>query len=90
MAASSIPLQPKQEILNVLAPPHIAAVTTPSFRKDSAKRLASAELIATTEGIAACRDHTEFPASGARRRVPVARLRYAPAYGAQWDCAAPG
>jgi predicted nucleic acid-binding protein len=58
----------EQEILNVLARPHIAALTVPSFRKDLAKRLASAELIATTKRIAACRDPTEFPASGTRRR----------------------
>jgi len=86
----------EQEILNVLAWPHIAALTIPSFRKDLAKRLATAELIATTKRIAARRDPTQFPASGTRRRragstaLRVARLRYPPAYGAQWDYAAPG
>jgi hypothetical protein len=58
----------EQEILNVLARPHIAALTVPSYRKDLAKLLASAELIAITERGAACRDPTEFPGSGARRR----------------------
>ena len=58
----------EQEILNVLAWPHIAALTIPSFRKDLAKRLATAELIATTKRIAARRDPTQFPASGTRRR----------------------
>jgi hypothetical protein len=55
------------EILNVLARPHIATLTIPSFREDLAKRLARAGLIATTEGIPASRDPTEFPASDARR-----------------------
>jgi putative PIN family toxin of toxin-antitoxin system len=49
----------EQEILNVLARPHIAAVTIPSFRRDLAKLLARAELIAITERIAACRDPTD-------------------------------
>jgi uncharacterized protein len=46
----------EQEILHVLARPHIAAVTIPSFRKDLAKLLARAELVTITERIAACRD----------------------------------
>jgi putative PIN family toxin of toxin-antitoxin system len=49
----------EQEILNVLARPHISAVTIPSFREDLAKLLARAELIAITERIAACRDPTD-------------------------------
>ena len=65
----------EQEILNALARPHIAAATFPPFRKDLAKRLASAELIAITERIAACRDPTEFPASGAQRRRAGAAAR---------------
>ena len=53
------PAVTEQEILNVLARPHIAAVTIPSFRRDLAKLLARAELIAITERIAACRDPTD-------------------------------
>jgi uncharacterized protein len=49
----------EQEILHVLARPHIAAVTIPSFRNDLAKLLARAELITITEQIAACRDPTD-------------------------------
>jgi putative PIN family toxin of toxin-antitoxin system len=49
----------EREILNVLARPHIAAVTIPSFREDLAKLLARAELIAITGRIAACRDPTD-------------------------------
>jgi hypothetical protein len=37
----------EQEILHVLARPHIAAVTIPSFRKDLATLLARAELVPT-------------------------------------------
>jgi hypothetical protein len=62
----------EREILNVLARPRIAAVTIPSFREDLAKLLARAELTAITERIAACRDPTELPASGARRRAGAA------------------
>jgi hypothetical protein len=46
----------EQEILLVLARPHIAAVTVLSFRNDLAKLLARAELVTITERIAACRD----------------------------------
>jgi putative PIN family toxin of toxin-antitoxin system len=49
----------EQEILNVLARPHIAAVTSPSYRSDLAKLLARAELVAIIERIAACRDPTD-------------------------------
>jgi putative PIN family toxin of toxin-antitoxin system len=49
----------EQEILNVLARPHIAAVTSPSYRNDLAKLLARAELVAIIERIAACRDPTD-------------------------------
>jgi MFS family permease len=62
------------EILNVLARPHIT-LTIPSFREDLAKRLARAELIATTEGIPASCDPMEFPASDARRGA-VAAVRF--------------
>jgi hypothetical protein len=37
----------EQEILHVVARPHIAAVTIPSFRKDLATLLARAELVPT-------------------------------------------
>ena len=46
----------EQEILSVLARPHIAAVAVASFRHDLAKMLARAELVAITERITACRD----------------------------------
>jgi putative PIN family toxin of toxin-antitoxin system len=46
----------EREILNVLARPHIAAVTIPAFRDDLAKMLAKAELVTITEPITACRD----------------------------------
>jgi putative PIN family toxin of toxin-antitoxin system len=46
----------EQEILSVLSRPQIAAVTIPAFRDDLAKMLASAELVAITERITACRD----------------------------------
>jgi predicted nucleic acid-binding protein len=42
--------------LSVLSRPQIAAVTIPAFRDDLAKMLASAELVAITERITACRD----------------------------------
>ena len=46
----------EREILSVLSRPQIAAVTIPAFRDDLAKMLASAELVAITERITACRD----------------------------------
>jgi uncharacterized protein len=49
----------EQEILAVLARPHIAAVTDPSFRHCVAKMLAAAALVPIIERIAACRDPTD-------------------------------
>ena len=49
----------EREILSVLARPHIAAVTIPSFRNDLAKMLARAELVQINERIAACRDRSD-------------------------------
>jgi uncharacterized protein len=46
----------EREILNVLARPHIASVTIPTFRDDLARKLATAELVTITERIASCRD----------------------------------
>ncbi len=46
----------EREISSVLARPHIAAVTIPTFRDDLARMLATAELVTTTERIASCRD----------------------------------
>ena len=46
----------EREILSVLSRPQIAAVTIPGFRAGLAKMLASAELVAITERITACRD----------------------------------
>ena len=46
----------EREILSVLARPHIAAVTIPTFRDDLARMLATAELVTITERIASCRD----------------------------------
>jgi putative PIN family toxin of toxin-antitoxin system len=46
----------ERELLSVLARPHIAAVTIPSYREGLAKLLAKAELVAITERIVACRD----------------------------------
>jgi uncharacterized protein len=46
----------EREILSVLARPHIAAVTIPTFRDDLARMLATAELVTITEQIASCRD----------------------------------
>lgn len=49
----------ERQLIDVLARPHIAAVTDPSFRADLTKLLARAELITITERIAACRDPTD-------------------------------
>lgn len=46
----------EQEILNVLARPHIAVVTIASYRAGLAALLAKAELVEITERIVACRD----------------------------------
>ena len=46
----------EREILSVLARPHIAAVTIPTFRDDLARMLVTAELVTITERIASCRD----------------------------------
>jgi len=45
----------EREILSVLARPHIAAVTIPTFRDDLARMLATAELVTITEGFRARR-----------------------------------
>jgi putative PIN family toxin of toxin-antitoxin system len=52
-------LETERQLLDVLARPHIAAVTIPSFRADLGQLLARAELITITERIAACRDPTD-------------------------------
>jgi putative PIN family toxin of toxin-antitoxin system len=44
------------ELLDVLARPHIAALTIPGFREGVTELLAAAELITITERIAVCRD----------------------------------
>jgi putative PIN family toxin of toxin-antitoxin system len=46
----------EQEVLRVLQRTHISAVTIPAFGEGLAKMLATAELVAITERIAACRD----------------------------------
>lgn len=52
-------LETERQLLDVIARPHIAAVTTPSFRSELAGLLARAELVAINEKIAACRDPTD-------------------------------
>lgn len=47
------------QLLEVLARPHIAAVTLPSYREGLARLLARAEMVTITERIAACRDPTD-------------------------------
>jgi len=49
----------ERQLLDVLARPHIAAVTSPSFRADLMQMLARAELVEIAERIAACRDPTD-------------------------------
>lgn len=49
----------ERQLLDVIARPHIAAVTTGTYRADLLKLLARAELITITERIAACRDPTD-------------------------------
>jgi putative PIN family toxin of toxin-antitoxin system len=49
----------EREFLSVLARPHIAAVTVPSYREGLMKLLAKAELVAITERIVACRDSND-------------------------------
>ncbi len=49
----------ERQLIDVLARPHIARVTDPSFRADLVKMLARAELIAINERITACRDPTD-------------------------------
>ena len=46
----------EQEVLRVLLRPHIAVVTSLSFRDGLPKMLAGAELVAINERVAACRD----------------------------------
>lgn len=52
-------VETERQLIDVLARPHIAAVTIPGFRDDLAKLLARAELITITERVAACRDPTD-------------------------------
>jgi putative PIN family toxin of toxin-antitoxin system len=49
----------ERQLMEVVARPHIAAVTIPSFRADLVALIARAELVAITERIAACRDSTD-------------------------------
>ncbi|HEX5317957.1 MAG TPA: putative toxin-antitoxin system toxin component, PIN family, partial [Stellaceae bacterium] len=49
----------ERQLWDVIARPHIAAVTSPGFRADLTKLLARAELVAISERIAACRDPTD-------------------------------
>jgi uncharacterized protein len=49
----------EQELLAVLQRPYLARVTMASFRDGVVKMLATAELVAITERIAACRDPTD-------------------------------
>jgi len=49
----------ERQLTDVLARPHIARVTIPSFYTDLMNMLARAELVAITERIAACRDSTD-------------------------------
>ena len=46
----------EQQLLDVLRRPHIAPATIPSLREGLARMLAAAELVTSTERIAACRD----------------------------------
>ncbi len=46
----------ERELVEVLRRPHIAAVTTSSFRGGLVKMLSAAELVTIAERIAACRD----------------------------------
>jgi uncharacterized protein len=52
-------LETERQLMDVLARPHIAAVTLPGFRADLLNLIARAELVAITERIAACRDPTD-------------------------------
>src|SRR4051812_28205515 len=52
-------VETEHQLIDVLARPHIAAVTIPSFRADLVRMLARAELVTITERIAACRDPTD-------------------------------
>ena len=49
----------ERQLIDVLARPHIAAVTDPSYRADLMKMLSRAELVRIVERIAACRDPTD-------------------------------
>jgi len=46
----------EQQLLDVLRRPHIEPATIPSLREGLARMLAAAELVTSTERIAACRD----------------------------------
>src|SRR5581483_1975485 len=56
-------VETERQLMDVLARPHIAAVTMPGFRADLMALIARAELVTITERIAACRDPTDgkFP-----------------------------
>ena len=52
-------VETERQLTEVLARPHIARVTAPSFREDMRQMLARAELVTIAELIAACRDPTD-------------------------------
>jgi uncharacterized protein len=52
-------LETERQLMDVLARPHIAAVTIPSFRADLVNLIACAELLAISERITACRNPTD-------------------------------
>ena len=49
----------EQQLLDVLRRPFLEAATIPSLREGLARMLAAAELVTSTERIAACRDPTD-------------------------------
>jgi predicted nucleic acid-binding protein len=52
-------LEAERQLTDVLARPHIAAVTIPGYRTELAGLIGRAELVQITERIAACRDPTD-------------------------------
>lgn len=52
-------LDTERQLIDVLARPRIAAVTSPNFRADLIGLMARAELVNITERITACRDPTD-------------------------------
>ena len=52
-------VETERQLMDVLARPHIAAVTIPGFRADLLAMIARAELVTITEQIVACRDPTD-------------------------------